>query len=182
MKHPSSRAYFAYWDAQRSGAKAPERRAFEPGAVRELLADSFVLACQRDAGLPFRVAGTRVCALFGRDLKGEAFVTLFASPRQPIAELVGVVVDELQPVVAGVSATAPDGSRVHLELLLLPFNPRAHTPPSLTGLLAPLGVARGGLHDLTLNSWRILQPRRSGPRALRKQAVRPGLTVYEGLR
>jgi len=182
MKHPSSRAYFAYWDAQRSGAKAPDRSAFEPGAVRELLADSFVLACQRDEGLPFRVAGTRVCALFGRDLKGEAFVSLFAWPRQPIADLVGVVADELQPVAAGVSATAPDGTRAHLELLLLPFNPRAHTPPSLTGLLTPLGVARGGLHDLVLTSWRILQPQRSGPRALRKLSVSPGLTVYEGLR
>jgi hypothetical protein len=182
MKHPSSRAYFAYWDAQRSGAKAPDRSAFEPGAVRELLADSFVLACQRDAGLPFRVAGTRVCALLGRDLKGESFVSLFASPRQPIADVVGVVIDELQPVVAGVSATVPDGSRAHLELLLLPFNPRAHTAPSLTGLLTPLGVARGGLHELVLTSWRVLQPQRRGPRALRKLAVAPGLTLYEGSR
>jgi hypothetical protein len=181
MKHPSSRAYFAYWDAQRSGAKAPDRSAFEPSAVRELLADSFVLACQRDAGLPFRVAGTRVCALFGRDVKGEAFVSLFASPREPIANLIGVVIDELQPVVAGLSATAPDGARAQLELLLLPFNPRAYTPPSLTGLLTPLGVARGGLHDVVLTSWRILQPRRSGPRALRKVTVIPGFTVYEGL-
>ena len=96
--------------------------------------------------------------------------------------MVGIVVDELQPVVAGVSATAPDGTRALLELLLLPFNPRAHTPPSLTGLLTPLGVARGGLHDLVLTSWRILQPQRSGPRALRKLSVSAGLTVYEGLR
>jgi hypothetical protein len=181
MKHPSSRAYFAYWDAQRSGAKAPDRSAFEPGAVRELLADSFVLACEPDKGLPFRVAGTRVCALFGRDLKGEAFVSLFAAPQQPIVDLVGAVVDELQPVVAGINATAPDGAR-HLELLLLPFNPRAHTPPSLTGLLTSLGVARGGLRDLVLTSWRILQPQRSGPRALRKVAAKPGFTIYEGLR
>ena len=168
MKHPSSRAYFAYWDAQRSGAKAPDRSAFEPGAVRELLADSFVLACERDAGLPFRVAGTRVCALFGCDLKGKRLRRDVRSPRQPIADLAGVVADELQPVAAGVSATAPDGTRALLELLLLPFNPRVHTPPSLTGLLTPLGVARGGLRDLVLTSWRILQPQRSGPRALRK--------------
>jgi hypothetical protein len=182
MKHPSSRAYFAYWDAQRSGAKAPDRSAFEPSAVRELLADSFVLACQRDAGMPFRVAGTRVCALFSRDLKGEAFLSLFAMPRQPIADLVGVVIDELQPVVAGISATAADGSRLQLEALLLPFNPRVHTPTSLTGLLTPLGVARGGLCELMLTSWRILEPRRSEPRALRKLIVTRGLTVYEGLR
>lgn len=182
MKHPSSRAYFAYWDAQRSGAKAPDRNAFEPNAVRELLADSFVLACEPDAGLPFRVAGTRVCALLGDNLKGHAFVSLFAAPQQTIMDLVRVVIEELQPMVAGVSATAPDGSRAHLELLLLPFNPRAHTPPSLTGLLTPLGAARGGLHDLVLTSWRTLEPHRRGPRALRKTAVARGLTVYEGLR
>jgi hypothetical protein len=33
-----------------------------------------------------------------------------------------------------------------------------------------------------LTSWRILEPRRSEPRALRKLIVTRGLTVYEGLR
>src|SRR6266700_3496080 len=69
MKHPSNREFFAYWDAKRGDARAPERSDIEPGAVRELLGDIFVLSYDSDAGYPFRVAGTRVCALLGRDLK-----------------------------------------------------------------------------------------------------------------
>ena len=62
MKHPSSREFFAYWDAKRGDARAPDRSEIEPGAVRELLGDIFVLSYDNDAGYPFRVAGTRVCA------------------------------------------------------------------------------------------------------------------------
>src|SRR6201996_3225676 len=77
MKHPSNREFFAYWDDKRGGERAPERSAIEPGAVRELLGDIFVLSYDQQAGYPFRVAGTRVCALLGRDLKDKSFSELF---------------------------------------------------------------------------------------------------------
>jgi len=77
MKHPSSREYFAYWDDKRGAALAPDRSDIEPSALRDLLADIFVLSYDREAGFPFRVAGTRVCALFGRDVKDTSFAALF---------------------------------------------------------------------------------------------------------
>ena len=91
-------------------------------------------------GYPFRVAGTRVCALLGRDLKDKSFSALFAPDgRREIEEIIAVVAEEMLGAVAGITATSQDGSPAHLELLLLPFNTRAHTPISLTGLLAPFG-------------------------------------------
>ena len=60
MKHPSSRAFYAYWDEKRAGARAPDRSEIEPAAVRELLGDIFVLSYDSAAGYPFRVAGTRL--------------------------------------------------------------------------------------------------------------------------
>src|ERR1700712_5003105 len=119
MKHPSNREFFAYWDGKRGGARAPERSEIEPGAVRELLGDIFVLSCDAASGYPFRVAGTRLCALLGCDLKDRSFSTLFeASGRREIEEIVSVVVDETQAAVAGITATAENGSPAHLELLL----------------------------------------------------------------
>ena len=44
MKHSSSREFFAYWNAKRGTARAPDRSEFEPSAVRELLSDIFVLS------------------------------------------------------------------------------------------------------------------------------------------
>src|ERR1700721_1463545 len=100
------------------------RREIEPGAGRELLGDIFVLSYDAAAGYPFRVAGTRVCALLGCDLKDRSFSALFAPDgRREIEEIIAVVAEEMLAAVAGISATSEDGSPAHLELLLLPFKP-----------------------------------------------------------
>ena len=185
MKHPSSREFFAYWDAKRGGARAPERSEIEPGAVRELLGDIFVLSYDAPKGYPFRVAGTRVCALLSCDLKDRSFSALFApDSRREIDDIITVVAEEMLAAVAGITATSQDGSVAHLELLLLPFNTRAHTPLSLTGLLAPFENQHNQLKDFKLTSWRYLghQPQKFVPRALRKLKAAHGFMVYEGLR
>jgi hypothetical protein len=185
MKHPSTREFFAYWDTKRGAARAPDRSEIEPGAVRELLGDIFVLSYDATSGYPFRVAGTRVCALLGCDLKDKSFSALFdAAARRQIEEIVAVVAEEMLAAVAGITATTADGSLAHLELLLLPFNARAHAPISLTGLLAPLEGEHGLLKDFNLTSWRYLgqQPQKLMPRALRKLKIAHGFMVYEGLR
>ena len=185
MKHPSSREFFAYWDEKRGPARAPDRSEIEPGAVRELLGDIFVLSFDPAGGYPFRVAGTRVCALLGCDQKGQSFSALFKpESRREIEDIIGIVAEEMLAAVAGITAIADDGSLAHLELLLLPFNARAHTPLSLTGLLAPFESEHSQLKDFKLTSWRYLghQPEKFVPRALRKLAVARGFMVYEGLR
>ncbi len=184
MKHPSSREFFNYWDRKRATARAPDRSEIEPGAVRDLLGDIFVVSCDAEAGYPFRVAGTRVCALFGRDLKDKSFSTLFTHESQrEIEEIVAAVAEDTLPAVAGLSTMAAGGARAHLELLLLPFNTRAHAPVSMTGLLAPFEAGLGGLGELELTSYRYIhQPEKVLPRALRKLAIARGLMVYEGLR
>ena len=184
MKHPSSREFFAYWDAQRGDARAPDRSEIEPSAVRGLLGDIFVLSYDHEAGYPFRVAGTRLSALLGRDLKDLSFSAQFApESRREIEDVVTYVAEEMLAAIAGVTATSEDGRTVHLELLLLPFNNRAHAPISLTGLLAPFENDLGTIRDFKVTSWRYLhRPQKLVPRALRKLAIARGFMVYEGLR
>jgi hypothetical protein len=184
MKHPSSREFFAYWDAKRGDARAPDRSDIEPGAVRELLGDIFVLSYDNDAGYPFRVAGTRVSALLGRDLKDTSFSALFATDsRREIEGIINYVAEEMLAAIAGITATSEDGTTARLELLLLPFNNRAHAPISLTGSLAPFEDDLGTIRDFKVTSWRYLhRPQKLVPRALRKLAIARGFMVYEGLR
>ena len=184
MKHPSTNAYFAYWDGKRAGERAPDRSAIEPGEIRELLGDIFVLSSDSHAGFPFRVAGTRVCALFGRDLRDKSLLSLFSGDsRRQIEDIATIVAEETLGMLAGVTARTPSGGAARLELLLLPFHARAHMPISMTGLLAPFDTNRGLLGDLELTSYRYLhRPEKIVPRALRKLALARGFMVYEGLR
>jgi hypothetical protein len=184
MKHPSNREFFAYWDRARGEASAPDRSDLQPGAVRALLGDIFVLSYDVDTGHRFRVAGTRVCALLGRDLKEQSFSALFAPAcRAEIDGIVAAVAEETLPAIAGLTATSQGGGQTHLELLLLPFHTRAHAPISLTGLLAPFESSCGLASDLKLTSWRYLHPpEKIVPRIVRKLALARGLMVYEGLR
>jgi len=184
MKHPSSREFFAYWDNKRGAARAPDRADIDPAAVRDLLGDIFVLSCEQKLGFPFRVAGTRVCALAGGDLKDRSFAALFTqASRGEIEEITTIVADETLGAIAGVTAQRENGSKAHLELLLLPFNNRAHAPISLTGSLAPFDEDLGTISDFKLTSWRYLHtPQKLVPRALRKLAIARGFMVYEGLR
>jgi hypothetical protein len=91
------------------------------------------------------------------------------------------------PAIAGLTARTACGASTHLELLLLPFSARTHTPLSLTGLLAPFetrhGTFDGPIGELSLNSWRYihLPPEKIVPRALRKLKIARGFMVYEGL-
>jgi len=185
MKHPANRKFFAYWDGKRGDARAPDRSEIEPASLRELLGDIFVLSYDAACGYPFRVAGTRVCALFGRDGKDQSFAALFdRQSRSEIQEIVAAVGDETLPAIAGLTATTARGAIAHLELLLLPFNNRAHTPVSLTGLLAPFETTQDMLGELNLTSWRYIHPppEKIVPRALRKLKIARGFMVYEGLR
>src|SRR6185295_4204164 len=183
MKHPSTCEFFAYWNKRRGHARAPDRGDFDPEAVRELLGDIFVLAYEHEIGFPFRVAGTRVCALLGRDVKDQSFSALFTpEARREIEEMIAVVAEETLPAIAGVTATSASGETAHMELLLLPFSTRAHAPVSLTGVLAPFESELNKLENFGLTSYRYLhRQEKLLPRTIRKLQVARGFMVYEGL-
>src|SRR5260221_13838081 len=132
MNHPSSREFFAYWDEKRGAARAPDRSEIEPGAVRELLGDIFVLSYDATSGHPFRVAGTRVCALAGRDLKDRSFSALFApDARREIEDIITAVAEKKQAAAPGITAISKNRSPAQLEMPLLPFNAAAPPPGTL---------------------------------------------------
>lgn len=163
MKHSSTRELFDYWSARRGSRAAPERADIEPGPIRHVLGDTFILSFNPAVGHPFRLAGTRLCALFCRELKGEPFLDLWAqSTRQSLRELTEMVGTESLGLVAGATGRSPNGSTVELELLLLPLSHRQRMPARFLGVLAPLTVPYWigvqPLADLRLGSLRHLGP------------------------
>ncbi len=109
MKHPSNRELFDYWNERRGDRLAPERADIEPGAIRHVLGDTFVIEVNGIDNHLFRLAGTRLCALFGRELKAESFIRLWQrSGQNAIRELIAVVMEEKVGVVASVTGATSD--------------------------------------------------------------------------
>jgi len=170
MKQASSRELFGYWTTRRGSRSAPERGEIEPSAIRRALGDVFILEFGRHDGHPFRLAGTRVCALFGRELKNEPFLHLWdAASRVAVADLLDVIADEASGVVAYVSGRTAEGWAQDLELLLLPLAHRGDTHARMIGALAPLTapfwLGSAKLGTLALGSIRHLDAAQATPAA-----------------
>ena len=188
MKHPSTRAVFAYWQERRGTRAAPERADIDPGAIRGALGDTFMLAADFADELRLRLAGTRVCALFTRELKGEVFVTLWSEESRPeIERLLAIVADENVGTVAGVSARTREGDPADLELLLLPLAQSGPTRIRALGVLAPTvppyWLGERPVTELTLTTLRHIGAEGRTGRSyadIRGRQVRPGFTVYSG--
>jgi hypothetical protein len=192
MKHTSTRELFDYWNARRGTRSAPERNEIEPGAIRRTLGDTFMLTFDPRAGHPFRIAGTRVCAVFGRELKGLAFTEIWASAsRDPIRDVLATVATESIGVVAGASGRNGAGAVLELEFLVLPLAHRGGASTRILGALVPAEVpywlGTETLGPLTLGMIRYLGPQtgpdsvpRSAPAAPSNTRVRHGLVVYDG--
>src|SRR5690349_17524903 len=82
MRHLVSRALFAHWNDRRGTRALPERTEIDPTAILAFLGDTFILEAAPGEDPRFRVAGARVCALFGRELKNESFITFWGAGHQ----------------------------------------------------------------------------------------------------
>lgn len=185
MKHAASRELYAYWEERRGQRLAPERADIEPGAIRQALSDTFILELDGSDGHSFRLAGTRVCALFGRELKGESFIDLWAlGSRGPITDLLAISTDESVGTVAGVTARNALGETVDLELLLLPLGMRRPRLARTIGILAPLKppvwLGASPIGALTLGSRRHVGATAKTRLLPRFMAPRRGLVVHQG--
>jgi hypothetical protein len=138
MKHPSVQELYRYWNARRGLRAAPERSDIEPGAIRRALADTFILAHDAACGHSFRIAGTRLCAAVGRELRGTDFVNLWdQESRRTINDLVAAVTRESIGAVAGARGCSADGDVLDFELVLLPLHHQSATDARVLGALAP---------------------------------------------
>ena len=72
MKQHGSIELFQYWDRLRDNRQAPKRTDIEPADIKSLLADTFILEKDGRGEAVFRLAGTRLCAVFGRALERDS--------------------------------------------------------------------------------------------------------------
>jgi hypothetical protein len=122
MKHSASRELFDYWNRLRGTDRAPHRSAIEPSDIRRILADTFILEVADREHYNVRLAGTRVCSIYCRELKGTNFVELWqGDDRSAVATLAAAVTEDGAAAVVTLEGKTASDREVAAELLLLPL-------------------------------------------------------------
>lgn len=163
MKHTTTRTIFSYWDALRGQRAAPDRGEIEPREIRHVLADTFILEIAADREAAIRLAGTRICAFFGRELRGERFRELWHGESAAEAErAIDIVLEDTAGVVAGLRAATDEGASVDFEMILLPLRhggkPQARILGALSPAVVPPWTGLYPVRHLSLSSLRVLWP------------------------
>ena len=161
MKLAVTMELYAYWNQLRARRSAPERNDVDPGAIRGVLADTFVLDFDEAHGFPFRIAGSRANAIFLKELRGRPFLDLWAdADRGELKSVLHCVADEAQAFLVGAQARPPGLGAVDLEVILLPLRHHGLTHSRLLGAFAvhaaPAWMGLMGAGPIALASLRAL--------------------------
>ncbi len=173
----------------RGARAAPERTRLDPGAIRPILPDTFLIEVDAAGDFPFRVVGARVNALWRTQLKGASFIDLWRKEDRHNAQAaLMAVVEGVAPLVGGARVRAPGDMAVDLEFLLLPLRHFGRTHSRVLGAFSPvrpvewIGQTSAGL--LEFLSMRIVDaprafalespaPPRTGPRLVVSNQEKP---------
>mgnify|MGYP005864125809 CR=1 FL=1 len=74
MRNDTSLTLFNYWNGLRGARKAPHRVEIEPARIAGILPEAFILEKVDFETYRFRIAGTKLCEQFGRELRGRNFL------------------------------------------------------------------------------------------------------------
>ncbi|MBA3446536.1 MAG: PAS domain-containing protein [Pseudaminobacter sp.] len=177
MKQNGTIDLFQYWNRLRDGRPAPKRTEIEPADIRTLLADTFILEKDTRGEAVFRLAGTRLCAAYGRELKGFSFPSLWRDKDQRlIAKLAHGVFQSKSVVVIVYDGVSRNGRSIGFELLLLPLDGGTENPRALGVISAgekPFWLGADPIGDAAIESVRVVDPDRE-PMFLKN---RPAVTV-----
>jgi hypothetical protein len=164
MKQEGSLALFHYWNRLRGDRPAPKRTDIEPADIKTLLGDTFILERDTRGEAIFRLAGTRLCAIYGRELKGFAFTSLWReTDRRILSRLVASVFQSKSVVAFDFEGFGRDDRSASFEFLLLPLDGGQENPRCLGAISAahkPFWLGSHAVADARLGSVRVIDPDR----------------------
>lgn len=163
MKHATSRELYDYWNRIRGDEPAPRRSDIEPSDIRRILADTFILEVVDRERYLVRLAGTRVCTLYGREIKGAEFLDFWTEDdRQAIATLATAVCEDAAGAVVSATLSAANERPMTCEFLLLPLRHGGPTYDRILGSCSvverPFWFGSQPIADQRISSLRLLWP------------------------
>lgn len=160
MKQNGSIQLFHYWNRLRNGRPAPKRTEIEPSDIKTLLADTFILEKDVRGEAVFRLAGTRLCAIYGRELKGFSFTSLWREKDQRLmARLAWSAFESKSVVVASFEGFTRTRRSTTFELLILPLDfgaDQARSMGILTAAERPFWLGVDPVVEARIDSVRVV--------------------------
>ncbi|ESY84073.1 PAS domain-containing protein [Mesorhizobium australicum] len=162
MNQNGSITLFHYWNRLRDGRPAPKRSEVEPADIKTLLADTFILEKDTRGQPVFRLAGTRLCASYGRELKGFSFPSLWREKDQRlVSRLIHGVFEQKSVVLITFEGFSRNGRSNKFELLALPLDGGIENPRCLGVISAvekPFWLGADPITDALIDSIRVIDP------------------------
>jgi hypothetical protein len=190
--HPGSRLLFAHWEGLRAERAYPRREDFTFAPVKDIMPDMLLIEKDylRNSHV-FRLAGSRVCALLGKNVTaGSVLDGWDAFEASILSRHLAMALDDFQPVLVRMRLTADSGFVVAAELIAMPIQARDSTVIQLIGGLFPFrDIERSGHTAITsrqLISARSIWTEHEGAAgdalaaAAPQPRARPRLRVVEG--
>ncbi|MXN53562.1 PAS domain-containing protein [Shinella sp. AETb1-6] len=177
MQTRAATTLYDYWTRQRGRQALPLRSAIEPADIAGILPDVFILEHAEAQAPLFRLAGTRICAQFARELKGTGFDRLFAPDlRERVGRIAENVMAQTAPAILLIQLVDGALDTTQAEITLLPLATQGRTADRIIGAFAPLPGQRQPLSAFryaTIDTLTVIDPDRTDTLA----APRPSIPV-----
>ena len=134
MQKQSTKTLYDYWNSLRGSRSAPDRRDIDPTKIRGALANTFILELNDNTEFDFRLAGSHICSIYARELKGRSFSRLWhPRDRDAMGTLVRAVTEDHAVALITFTGMTAIHTRTSVETILLPVRHNGSTQSRLLG-------------------------------------------------
>lgn len=136
MQKQSTKTLYDYWNTLRGSRSAPDRRDLDPTKIRGALANTFILELNDNNEFDFRLAGSHICSVYARELKGRSFTRLWhPRDRDAMGTLVRAVTEDHAVALITFTGMTAIHTRTSVETILLPVRHNGSTQTRLLGAM-----------------------------------------------
>jgi hypothetical protein len=162
MLNTATQEIFNYWNGLRAGRPAPLRAEIDPSALRRFLPHLFIINATIADNPTFALAGTRICELFDRELRGLDYQSIWLGlgDDTPTTILKHVLFYE-RPALLDIQLSHDEDDYAH-DLLLMPIRSQGYRSDRVLGALVPRHAALPFIalpvRGLAFESWGFVRP------------------------
>jgi hypothetical protein len=157
MQQRTLQILYAYWNGLRAGRIAPARLEIDPSRIGAILPEILLLERMDAATYCYRLAGTRLCEMFGSELRGTNLLDGWSAPdRAALAGDLALMCERGAAVHLVLEASADGERRVELEAAFLPLMHAEATIGRVIGAMSAMASPHWLGHD-PLRARRLLR-------------------------